>query len=111
MLENGLKTKIICDPVTRDVDLRIEKIIQLKEKYPLNVDIRATTQSHGTSRRMIYDNMAIDGKKLLDFNRDLSYISTIYFQESIIARMQANFESSFKNSIELEKGSQMRTVI
>lgn len=102
MLSSGLITKIICDPaVTKKI--RIENILSLKEKYPQNIDIRATPFAHGTSRRLIYDNMAIDGKKLLGLNSDLSYISTIYFQEYIIKRMQEYFELTFERSLDLKE--------
>jgi len=193
MLRKGLKTKIICDPAaTNDVDLRINNIMKLKEKYAENIDIRASPLSHGTSRLMIYDNMAIDGKKLIDSylfrwseipgndeerlknflskecdidwiknatiekidndktikvssnekslslklndertkvelksdnnkaikfiakmendalniyidsNSDLSYVSTIYFQEPIITRMRNNFDLAFPSCTEID---------
>ena len=193
MLKKGLKTKIICDPTAnKEVDRRINNIMILKEKYKENIDIRASPLSHGTSRLMIYDNMAIDGKKLIDSyvfrwgeipgndegrlknflrreyeigwiknakiekidndktievssnekslllklndertevelkndhnktikfiakmekdtlniyidsNSDLSYISTIYFQEPIIARMRNNFDVAFPSCTEID---------
>lgn len=102
MLMAGLNTKIICDPINKEVNRRVKNIMKLKKIYPQKIEIRATPISHGTSRRMIYDNMAIDGKKLAGFNSDLSYISTIYFQEHIVARMQNNFETAFQNSLELK---------
>lgn len=102
MLEAGLKTKIICDPaVDKKTDQRILNILKLKENYPKSIEIRATPLSYDTSRRMIYDNMAIDGRKLRDIESDLAYISTIYLQERVIASMKNHFDSAFANSLDL----------
>jgi hypothetical protein len=52
--------------------------------------------------------MAIDGKKLVAFNSDLSYISTIYFQKEIIERMKNNFDTAFETSREVTMSNTIR---
>ena len=79
--------------------------MKLKEKYLDHIQLKATPVSYGTSRRMIYDNMAIDGKKLLNFNSDLSYISTVYLQQDIIDRMRANFDNAFQKGLEIKRSA------
>jgi hypothetical protein len=97
MLNDNIKTKIICDLTEQDINERISNIWNLKIKYTKNIEIRSAPTTYGTSRRMIYDNMLIDGKKLLSFgDGDLSYISTIYLQKDLISRMQKNFETLWK---------------
>jgi hypothetical protein len=98
MLESKLKTKIICDPRAKGARERIKGILDLKSNYGENVDIRATKLTDATSRRMIYNNLSIDGKKLAGYHSDLSYVSTIYFQPNIINRMRENFDISFELS-------------
>ena len=100
MLKEGLKTKIICFRENEEVDDKIKNILNLKRKYLDNIEIKANPVSHGTSRRIIYDNMAIDGKKLYSFgNSDLSYISTIYCQTEYVERMRVTYEKLWLNSL------------
>jgi predicted DNA-binding protein YlxM (UPF0122 family) len=105
MLTSQLITRIICDPVTPEANQGINNIMKLKEKYLDHIQLKATPVSYGTSRRMIYDNMAIDGKKLLNFNSDLSYISTVYLQQDIIDRMRANFDNAFQKGLEIKRSA------
>jgi hypothetical protein len=107
-LSSGLKAKIIYDPTTETSKERIDNLMKLKEKYDANIKIKTTPISHGTSRRIICDNMAIDGKKLVAFNSDLSYISTIYFQKEIIERMKNNFDTAFETSREVTMSNTIR---
>lgn len=103
MLKDDIKTKIICDLTEQDIKERISNIWSLKIKYPKNIEIRSAPTTYGTSRRMIYDKMLIDGKKLLSFgNGDLSYLSTIYLQKDVINRMQKNFETLWEICNEIE---------
>lgn len=101
MLAAGIKTKIIFNPANTG-NQNINNILRLKEKYPDNIEIRANPISYGTSRRVIFDSMAIDGKKLMGLNSDLSYISTIYFQGEIVHRIKDNFEKAWDISKPLE---------
>lgn len=107
MLRSGLETKIICDPATNAVKKRINNIIDLNSKLnkdgiPIKQEIKTTLISQDTSRRMIYDNLAIDGRKLA-FDSDLSYISTIYFDEKIVSRMKDSFDLSFETCQDISK--------
>lgn len=101
MLKAGLNTRIICDQAAKETIKGIKNINKLKKDYPNTIQIKATPIPYGTSRRMIYDNLAVDGKKLMANEGDLSYISTIYAQEELIARMRNVFEAAFRESLEL----------
>jgi len=88
-------TKIACDPSSEGIFKRISDIRTLEEKYGGNIDIRFASVTYGTSRRVIYDNMAIDGRRLA-IAGDLAYVSTIYFQKSVIERMRDNYDRHFE---------------
>jgi hypothetical protein len=102
LLEAGLNIKIICDPISEKSRKFLDNILNLKEIYQ-NLEITATSISYGTSRRVIYDNMAIDSRKLVDAKSDLSYISTIYFDAPIIERFRLNFDAAFYRNKSLDK--------
>ena len=102
MLKKGLKTKIIYDGTSYEANKRIENIIKLKTEYPGKVEAKNYLVSDRTSRKFIYDNMAIDGKKLLFEGSDLSYMSTIYLQNDFIERLYKNFEEEWDSAIDIK---------
>ncbi|HOO51125.1 MAG TPA: hypothetical protein PLK94_07565 [Alphaproteobacteria bacterium] len=62
-------------------------------------EILVTPVHHVTSRRIIYDNMAIDARKIrfYDSTSEPSYIGTVYLMKNDITYLRDNFDSAWKS--------------
>ncbi len=95
-----LTPKILFDDKNKEI---LEIARKAKEKYPEKIDFMYTLINHWTSRVAIYDNMAIDIKKLLPTNRkEPSYIGTIYLQKDCIECAKTNFYADWNSGIKIE---------
>jgi hypothetical protein len=95
IIEKNIKTKIIYDRNDKNANMRLANIIGLKLKHPQNIELRGNLTINGTSRKFIYDNMAIDATKLIlnGKSKESFYISTIYLQANPISFMKDIFDS------------------
>lgn len=95
MLKSGLRMKVISDPASSLETQRIINIKKIMTLYSGQIDVRISPLSHGTSRVMIYNNMAIDSKWLGESTSSLSYISTIYLGRDMIEDLRNDFDTTF----------------
>lgn len=93
IISKDLKIEALFD----DNNEELKKIAQGAKNKKLNVELRYTQTPFATSRRMIFNNMAIDAIKLLDRNEPF-YIGTVYLQKEYINYLRSNFESIWKTS-------------
>jgi len=109
--EGGLKIKALFDPqpYTKNIEQRrifkerLKNVENLMNKYEDKIKIRYTLVTHATSRRVMFDSMAIDAKKLLPFYRkEPSYIGTIYLKREDINFLQENFNAAWEHSKDIK---------
>lgn len=103
MLKHNIYTRLIYDSGELESKSRLDNILSLKEIYSNLIKVKSSPSFYGTSRKFIYENMAIDGKKILlkNNNTELSYLSTIYLDKEHIARLTQNFENAWENAIDV----------
>jgi hypothetical protein len=66
------------------------------ENNQKHIEIKYTKLTHATSRRAVFDNMAIDADKILPFNRpEPSYQGIIYQDSKSISFLRKNFEAKW----------------
>ena len=96
LMSKSLKIKALFD----DTNEEILKIAQEAKKKHLNAEIRYTSTQYGTTRRLIFDNMAIDAVRLLDRTGPF-YLGTVYLQKEWIEYLRSNFDTIWSKSIEI----------
>ena len=114
MLSDGSNIKAIIDEKSHQAKNRIENVMRLMEKYPKSIEVRYTSFSHVTSRRIIFEQsklkdsgrdinipiLAIDIKKLLlTEDSGPTYIGTFYFQKNIINILKNSFDESWNKGV------------
>lgn len=114
MLNGGLEIKALFhkDPLTTSTEheekefrIRIQNALKLKEDYPELIEIRITPISHVTSRRVVFDKLAIDARKLLSEDEtESTYVGTFYMQNDFITYIKGNFDSAWKRGIPIAEG-------
>jgi hypothetical protein len=106
VIKTGIKTRIVYDQNDTNAQQRLNNILNLKKEYNQNIEIKGNPTINATSRKFIYDTMAIDsmklviGKRSIDFRDlfkpkkgDLYYISTIYLDPDAIDYIESGFEN------------------
>jgi hypothetical protein len=69
------------------------------KKFLGKIEIRYPKANYSTSRRVIFDKMAIDAKKLLPFTRaEPSYVGMIYLNDENINFLRHNFNALWEGS-------------
>lgn len=110
LLEQRPKIRAIYDPysytydkITKDeFENRITNAKRYMEKYGNEVEIRCPHITHATSRRVIFDDMAIDARKLLPLNRkEPSYVGTIYLNKNDVDFLRENFNAAWEKSTDI----------
>jgi hypothetical protein len=103
MLKNNIRTQLIYDSSDDDAKDRLENILKLKEIYFDKIKIKSSPSFYGTSRKFIYENLAIDGRKILlaDPKLDLCYISTIYLGKEKIEHLRRSFNEAWIKATEV----------
>jgi hypothetical protein len=107
--KRGLNIRALFDPhpYTDDPDklkkftdrLEMAKNLMNIPKYKDRIQIRHPLITHATSRRMIFNDIAIDARKLLPFGRDEpSFIGTVYLEKTDIEFLQKNFNTAWMSS-------------
>jgi hypothetical protein len=97
LLQSGLKLRALFDHLDKTKKSRLDAAIELCKLYPRNIDIRFSSITNATSRRVVLNNMAIDSRKLLSADLEPMYIGTIYLQHNLIDYLSRNFESAWEN--------------
>ncbi len=110
MLCRGLAIRVLFDPSRVNDKIR-HNVIRLRnlqcpkqegrDTITPNLKIKKTPVESVSSRRVIHDNFAIDGRKLLEtaennMNHPSYYSGTIYFDKDPIDYLTRNFESAWK---------------
>lgn len=112
LLEQKLKIRALYDPYSYTYDKINEENFERRlvnartfmEKYGDIVEIRRPNVTHATTRRVIFDNIAIDSMKLLPLNREEpSYVGTIYLNTEDIGFLRENFNVAWNNSLDIGK--------
>jgi hypothetical protein len=101
------KLRILFDKIEATSEEGIETMKELTDQYKERIQIRYSAIPYATSRRILGDEMGIDGRKLLD-RRDLRqkekttgdsfYVGTIYLQKAYVDKLKEHFDSSWDHS-------------
>lgn len=117
--ENAPQIKALFDPTPYANDkIKAKKFVSCLEnaiKF-LNkgnnndyIEIRYTSSTHGTSRRAVSDDMAIDANKIIPFDRDEpTYYGVIYQETNEIDYLKKNFQDKWNEGKDIIEWSKER---
>lgn len=93
MLDKNLDIQIIFDE-EHGITNKTKK--EFERDYPKKFKIKITPVHHTTSRKIIYKDLAVDGRKILsDTAKEPSYIGTIYLKKHIIKYIDIGFTNAW----------------
>jgi hypothetical protein len=92
----------------QEFEERLERARCLMDRYPQNIKIRYINLTHATSRRVVFNSMAIDARKILPFDieeplGEPSYVGTIYLEPEQIDFFEKNFADSWEISTDISE--------